>query len=43
MENNAKILICTENAEERKGLVTGLQKHGFVPWMLSTRPTGPCV
>lgn len=29
MENNAKILICTENAEERKGLVTGLQKHGF--------------
>ena len=29
MENNAKILICTENAEERKSLVTGLQSHGF--------------
>ncbi len=29
MENNAKILICTENAEERKSLVTGLQAHGF--------------
>ena len=29
MENNAKILICTENGEERKSLATGLQTHGF--------------
>ena len=29
MENNAKILICTENSEERKSLVVGLQTHGF--------------
>lgn len=29
MENNAKILICTENGEERKSLAMGLQTHGF--------------
>ncbi|MBP3606219.1 MAG: sporulation transcription factor Spo0A [Clostridia bacterium] len=29
MENNAKILICTENADERKALEGGLRKHGF--------------
>ncbi len=29
MENNAKILICTENADERKALGAGLEKHGF--------------
>ena len=29
MENNAKILICMENADERKALAAGLGKHGF--------------
>ena len=30
MENNAKILICTENADERKTLASGLEKSGFL-------------
>ena len=29
METNAKILICDENADERKALAGGLEKHGF--------------
>ena len=30
MENNAKILICDENAEWRRKTAEGLQKHGFM-------------
>ena len=29
MEKNVKILICTENAEERKKLTQSLASHGF--------------
>ncbi len=30
MENTAKILICDENAEERRGLIDNLKKAGFL-------------